>query len=141
MVVPRIVSMKISKYPNPLCFYELTSFHCISADPHSSVDSVADLRTGGRRFDPRLGQYSFRGLMIVIATGFIPLSPLSVVSNNGYLGKQPVAWKEYCAEYSGKHGQVLWTPRYKLNTVENSVKHHTINPLYIGNKTRSRRHR
>ena len=31
-------------------------------------------------FDPRLGQYSFRGLMIVIATGFIPLSPLSVVS-------------------------------------------------------------
>ena len=50
------------------------------AEPHSSVGSVADLRTGGRWFDPRLGQYSFRGLMIVIATGFIPLSPLSVVS-------------------------------------------------------------
>ena len=33
----------------------------------------------GRWFDLRLGQYSFRGLMIVIATGFIPLSPLSVV--------------------------------------------------------------
>ena len=29
---------------------------------------------------PRLGQYSFRGLMIVLATGFIPLSLLSVVS-------------------------------------------------------------
>ena len=42
-----------------------------------SVTSVADLRTGGRWL---LGQYSFRGLMIVIATGFIPLSPLSVVS-------------------------------------------------------------
>ena len=47
---------------------------------HSSVGSVADLRTGGRWFDLQLGQYSFRGLMIVIATGFIPLSPLSVVS-------------------------------------------------------------
>ena len=46
----------------------------------SSVGSVRDLRTDGRWFDPRLGQYSFRGLMIVIATGFILLSPLSVVS-------------------------------------------------------------
>ena len=43
------------------------------AEFHSSVGSVADLRTGGRWFDPRLGQYSFRGLMIVIATGLISL--------------------------------------------------------------------
>ena len=42
--------------------------------------SVADLKTGGHLFDPRLGQYSFRRLMIVIATGFIPHSTLSVVS-------------------------------------------------------------
>ena len=41
--------------------------------------SVADVRTGGRWFDPRHNQYPFRGLMVVIATGFIPLSPLSVV--------------------------------------------------------------
>ena len=33
--------------------------------------------------------YSFRGLMIVIATGFIPLSPLSIVL-------ALVMWKEYC---------------------------------------------
>ena len=46
----------------------------------SSVGSVADMRTGGHWFDPRLGHYSFRGLMIVIATGFIPSSLLSVVS-------------------------------------------------------------
>ena len=39
----------------------------------------ADLRTGGRWFNPHLGQYSFRGLIIVIVTGFIPLSPLSIV--------------------------------------------------------------
>ena len=44
------------------------------------VGSVADLRTGGGWFDPQLSQYSFRGLMIVIATGFIPLSLLSIVS-------------------------------------------------------------
>ena len=50
------------------------------AEPHNSVGSDADLRIGGRRFDPRLGQYSLQGLMIVIATGFITLSPLSVVS-------------------------------------------------------------
>ena len=49
------------------------------AEPLSSVGSAADMRTGGRWFDPRFGQYSFRGLIIVIATGFIPLSPLSVV--------------------------------------------------------------
>ena len=66
------------------------------AEPHSSVDSVADLSTGGRWFDPRLGQYSFRELMIVIATGLIPLSPLSVVStmvmweSNLWLGKNTV---------------------------------------------------
>ena len=50
------------------------------AEPHSSVCNFADLRTGGHWFNPRLDQYSFQGLMIVIATGFIPLSPLSAVS-------------------------------------------------------------
>ena len=63
------------------------------AELQSSVGSVADLRTGGRWFYPRLGQYSFQGLMIIIATGFIPLPLLSVVSTMFFLGKQPVAWK------------------------------------------------
>ena len=48
--------------------------------PTVYVGSVANLKKGGCWFDSRLGQYSFRGLKIVIATGFIPLSPLSVVS-------------------------------------------------------------
>ena len=52
----------------------------VLAEPHSSVGGVADLRTEGRWFDPRLGQYSFRGLMTVIAINLIPFSPLSVVS-------------------------------------------------------------
>ena len=47
----------------------------ILAEPHSSIGGVADLRTGGRWIDPRLGQYSFRGLMIVIAT-FLSRCPL-----------------------------------------------------------------
>ena len=65
--------------------------------PHSSGGSVADLRTGGRWFDPLVGQYSFRGLMVIIATGFIP--PAVRCFDNGHVGKQTVAWTEYCAEY------------------------------------------
>ena len=42
------------------------------AEPHGSAGSIAVLRTGGCWFDPQLGQYSFRGLMIVTVTGFIP---------------------------------------------------------------------
>ena len=33
--------------------------------------------------------------MIVIATGFIPFSPLSIVLDYDFVGKQPLAWKEY----------------------------------------------
>ena len=66
-------------------------------EPHSSVGSVADMRMGGRWFNPHLVQYSFRGLMIIIATGFIPLSPLSVVltmviwESSQWLGKN-IVW-------------------------------------------------
>ena len=74
-----------------------TSFHSsIRAEPHSSIGSIADLRTGGRWFYPRLRQYSFRGRMIVIATGFIPLSLLSALStmvmweSSQWLGKNIV---------------------------------------------------
>ena len=40
------------------------------AKPHSSFRGVSDLRMGDRWFDPQLRHYSFRGWMIVIATGF-----------------------------------------------------------------------
>ena len=61
------------------------------------VGSVADMRTGERWFDPRLSQYSFQGLMIVIVTGFISLLLLSVVStmvmweSSQWLGKN-IVW-------------------------------------------------
>ena len=69
-----------------------------NAESHGSVSSVADFRTRGRWFDPRLGQYSFRGLMIVIATGFIPLSPLS-------FGSKMVKWKS--RQWLGKNS--VWS--------------------------------
>ena len=53
--------------------------------------AFADLRTGGPCFDLRLGQYFFRGLMVVIATGLIFLIAVRCC--------KPVAWKEYCLEY------------------------------------------
>ena len=38
--------------------------------------------------------------MIVVRTGFIPLSPLSIHwFNDCYVGKQPLALEEYCAGY------------------------------------------
>ena len=45
-----------------------------------TVGSIPDLRIGGPWFNHRLSQYSFQGLTIVIVTGFIPLSLLSLVS-------------------------------------------------------------
>ena len=76
--------------------YHHLFFHLRVAEPHSSVGSVADLRTRGRWFDPRLSQYPFRGLLIVIATTCILLSPLSVVpimvmwESSHWLGKNIV---------------------------------------------------
>ena len=71
-------------YLNPNLQYKIMATYVwimkYLAAPHSSVCSVADLRTGGRWFDPRLGQYSFRRLVIVIVVGFIFLPKLSVVS-------------------------------------------------------------
>ena len=49
-----------------------------SAEPGSSVDSVQDLKpwAAGSNSSNRL--ISFQGLMIVIATEFIPVSPLNI---------------------------------------------------------------
>ena len=76
--------------------FQLYNKVCHSAEPRSSVGNVADLRAGGRCFGSRLGQYPFRGLMIVTATGFITLSPRSIVStmvvweSSQWLGKNIV---------------------------------------------------
>ena len=59
-----------------------------SFTPKCFLPCQQDFRTGGTGWIPGLGQYSFQGLMMVIMSGFIILSPLSIV-----------AWQEYCVEY------------------------------------------
>ena len=81
----------------------------VGVESHSSVGSVADLRTEGRWFDPRLGQYSFRGTMIISCDRIHSYLTAVRYFDDHYVGKQPVAWKESCAEYwlkrtPGKHG-------------------------------------
>ena len=76
--------------------------------PHSSVGNIADLRTGCRWFNLWLGQYSFRGLMVVIATGFISLPPLFVSltvvlwESSQWLGK--ILCRVLVKRTPGKHG-------------------------------------
>ena len=65
----------------PKALKALFKYKEIFAEPHSSVGSGGNLRTGGRWFDPRLDQYFFRGLVIVISTLFLPHCC-------------PLAWKE-----------------------------------------------
>ena len=71
--------------------------------------------------------------MKVIITGSIPLSPQSIVhgSDKGYVGKQPVAWKEYCADYWLKNSRKAWIGETDcLDITENGVKHRTINQSF-----------
>ena len=98
-----------------------------TAEPHSSVGSVADLRTGGRWFDPRLGQYSFRGLMISHCDRIHSSLTGVLCFDNGYVGKQRVTWKEYCAESWLKELQERMNRRNGRRDITEILKHHTIN--------------
>ena len=64
---------------------------------NTSVGSVQDLKTGSCWFDPPLGQYS----LIDDSHCNRIHSSLAAVHcfDSGYMGKQPVAWEEFCAEY------------------------------------------
>ena len=67
-------------------------FYLLSADPHSSIGSMQYLRTGG--------QYIFLSRIDDTHCDRIHSSLTTVhCFDNGYVGKQPVAWKEYCVEY------------------------------------------
>ena len=78
-------------------------FRCLTlsvAEPHSSVGSIQDLRAVGRWFDHRLGLSLF--FPRIDDSHCVRIhSFLTAVQcfDSGYVGKQPVAWKEYCAEY------------------------------------------
>ena len=89
----------------------------LTTEPHSSVGSVHALRRGGRLFNPRLGKNSFRGLMIVVVMGFIPLSPLPLFSRQWSSGKSASGLARTESEVlvkriTRKHEYVNWPPRY-----------------------------
>ena len=70
----------------------------------------------------------------------MPLKNAVCCFDNGYVEKQPVAWKEYCAEYWLKELQESMsrcTGRHDITEIllKNGIKHHTINQAiekYLG---------
>ena len=102
-----------------------TSFRFVVIENSASHSTAVAYMTKGRWFNPWLGQCSFRRLMIVIATEFIPLSPLSIVStmvmweSSQWLVKNIVRstslkeLKESTGRCTGRHSIT--------NTVENGV--------------------
>ena len=61
------------------------------AKPHSSVSSIEDLRRGGRLFEPPAWPIFFLRI-----NDSLDFSLTVCCFDDGYVGKQPVAWKEYC---------------------------------------------
>ena len=91
-----------------------------------SVTSVANLRTGGRWFHPIP--------RIDVSHCDRIYSSLTTVRcfDNDSVGKQAVAWKEYCAEYwlnglQKSMDRCTGSCNVNCNTVENGVTHHSIN--------------
>ena len=87
--------------------FELWSFYCCK--PFDTVGSIEDLRIGGCWFESPARSILF--LRIDDSHCDSIYSPLMAVHcfNDGYMGKQPVAWKEYwCGALvkrtEGKHG-------------------------------------
>ena len=83
----------------------------LDTEPHSSVGSVADLRTAGCWFNPGLGQYSLRGLMILVATSLIPLSHRFPLFRHrlcwkGARGLEKILCRSLVKITPGKHAQV-----------------------------------
>ena len=67
------VEQIVGKGENGVCqHFLLFTSYLLSAKLHNSVGSIQVVGEGCW-FDSQLGQYSFQGLKIVIATGFIPL--------------------------------------------------------------------
>ena len=80
-------------------FYPVFFFFPFFTETHSSTG-----RPGGRWFDPRLGQCSFRGLMIVIWNRIHSSLTALHLFRQWSCGKAMV-WKEYYAEFRLKELQ------------------------------------
>ena len=73
--------------------------------------------------------------MIVVAKEFIPLLTVHCF-NNGYVGKQPVAWKEYCTQYWLKElqesmGRYTGQPDITEIMFKNGVEQYSVNQSNI----------
>ena len=100
-----ILSVRASFLPSLCIAVQLYYFNDLTWKPFglgTGNFTLLDLISECGWFDTRFGQWSFRGLMISHCDRIH--SSVSVVHclDIGYVGKQPVAWKKYCAEYSVK---------------------------------------
>ena len=77
----------------------LTMFSKVLSSPHSSVSSVEEFRTEACWFEPQAWPTLFPRIDYCRCDR-IHFS-LTVVHcyADGYVGKQPVVWKEHCVEY------------------------------------------
>ena len=91
--------------------------------PHSSVGSMPDLRTG-LWFNPWLGQYSFRGFDNNHCSRIHYSLKAVHCFYHVYVGKQPWAWKDHCAEYWLKELQESMDRCIGI-LLKIGVKHHT----------------
>ena len=71
----------------------------------SSIGSVRDLRTGGRWFDSSARQILFPRIDDSHYDRMHSSLTAAHCFDDDYVGMQPVAWKEYCAEYRSKEFQ------------------------------------
>ena len=85
---------------------------------------------------PGLSQYAFRGLMMAIATKFIPLSPLSICFGNGHVGKNILRstgkkkkYQESMGRCTGRHNITEITLKTTLNTIKS---YHQSKPISHG---------
>ena len=75
------------------------SLRIFGAEPNSSACSVQDLRTGGRWFDPQARPILFPWIHDSYCDRIHSFLTAVRCFDNGYVGKQPVAWKEHSVEY------------------------------------------
>ena len=66
--------------------------------PHSSVGSVQDLRTGGCSFEPPAQSTFFQRIDDRHCDRIHSSLKAVQCCDDGDVGKQPLTWKEYCAE-------------------------------------------
>ena len=75
---------------------------------HSFSGSVEDLRTGGRSFVPPARPIFFLRIDDSQCDKIHTSLTTIICFDDGCVGKEPVAWREYCAGYWLKELQETW---------------------------------